>query len=458
MVTSILLLVTALGAGSAAGDLGPGAPPGLLSETLANGLQVTILPDSASPVVATQLWYHVGSANEEAGSRGFAHLFEHMMFGETTHHARDQYARHHHRHGGWQNAYTTFDETVYQSVIAPEHLREVLAMEADRMVHLVLSQENLDNEKKIVSEELRLRTENDPFSRVEVRTLKAVLGHHPYASPPVGTHDDVAAATLDQSRRFYDQYYRPRNAHLVVVGPVDAQATLKAVRESFGAIPAGGITPAEVPSLADWSFPEEVSLTEDLPPTEVAVLVFPLPPAGAEDHWAIEVLTRMLGGAEVDPFEEVLIGDRRRAVHAETVWLRGRRGGAVLFVAAYLPYRRRATGFRLVEETLGELSRLDWLTEESLASAKRALIRQEMRRTFFADQRADAIGRAAWWLGDEQLAFTGTAHIRELTRDEVAAAYRKLIAEASPIRLYIKPERVPLVVRLFGWIYPLLNR
>jgi len=455
---SALFLIAALGAGSAAGETDLGALPGLLSDTLPNGLRVTILPDPASPVVATQLWYHVGSANEQAGSRGFAHLFEHLMFGETTHRARDEYAQHHHRHGGWQNAYTAFDETVYQSVIAPEHHREVLAMEADRMVHLVLSQENLDNEKKIVSEELRLRTENDPLSRVEVRALKAVLGHHPYAHPPVGTHEEVAAANLEQCRRFYEQYYGPRNAHLVVVGPVDPEATLAAVRESFGVIPAGGITPAEVPSLVGWSFPEEVKLTEDLPPAEVAVLAFPLPPAGAEDHWAIEVLTRMLGGAEVDPFEEVLVDQQRRALYAETIWLRGRRGGAVLFAAAYLPYRRRTTGFQLMEETLAELSRLDWLTEESLASAKRALIRQEMRRTFFADLRADAIGRAAWWLGDEELAFTGISHIRDLTRDEVAATYRKLIAEAAAIRLYIKPERVPLVVRLFGWIYPLLNR
>ncbi len=435
-----------------------GPPAGYRSVVLDNGLRVSVLADPAHPVVATQVWYHVGSANEDAGSRGFAHLFEHLMFGRTSRHERDEYAALHHRAGGYENAYTSWDETVYVSEIAPDDHGSVLELEADRMVNLVLDADNLANEQRIVTEELRLRTRNDPFNRVMVAALEAVLGGHPYAHTPAGTPEEIAAATLGQCARFYARYYRPRNAHLVVVGPVDPDATLVAVRHWFGPLPADGETPPDVPALIDWSFPEDVVLEEDLPPVETALYGFPLPPAGSVDRWALAVLEQLLAGGQVDPFAEILVERRRKAVFAQTTWLTMRRGGAVVFAAAHLPYRRRATAFRLADRARDELAQLAWLTEESLAGAKRALLRQELQRTYFAESRAAAIGRAQWWLGDERSAFEAAERIEAVTREQVAAAFRRYISEAEPVRVYLRPERVPWYVRWFGWLYPLVSR
>src|SRR6185436_5542916 len=222
-----------------------GLPAGYVQTRLDNGLAVSILPDPTMPVVATEVWYHVGSANEEPSTRGFAHLFEHMMFGGTASHAKEDYWEHHHRFGGEDNAYTSFDETVYESEIPPEGHAEVLAMEADRMANLSLTPDNLANEKRIVTEELRLSTENSPFARLQTKLLKAVFGEHPYALSPVGTKEDIDAATLDLARGFYARYYRPRNAHLVVVGPVDAARTLEEIEKDFGPLPADGVTPPD---------------------------------------------------------------------------------------------------------------------------------------------------------------------------------------------------------------------
>src|SRR5262245_9099728 len=224
-----------------------GAPPGYVATKLPNGLEVSILPDPAAPIVATQVWYHVGSANEDKGSRGLAHLFEHLMFGATKTHGKEDYERLHHRFGGDENAYTSPDETVYVSEIPPEGHAEVLALEADRMRGLVLSEENLANEQKIVTEELRLRTENDPMSRLFVEAQKQLLGDHPYAFSAVGEKKDVAAATVASCRSFYDRYYHPDLAHLVIVGPVDADATLREVERAFGPLAPGATRPAEVP-------------------------------------------------------------------------------------------------------------------------------------------------------------------------------------------------------------------
>src|SRR5258706_2619483 len=150
----------------------------LVQETLPNGLEVTILPDPTMPVVATQVWYHVGSANEAKDSRGLAHLFEHLMFGATATHGRGDYDKFVTSVGGEDNAFTSPDETIYVSEVPPQAAEEILRREADRMRGAALTQENLDNEKKIVTEELRRGTENDPMSRLLVQAQRGRPGEH----------------------------------------------------------------------------------------------------------------------------------------------------------------------------------------------------------------------------------------------------------------------------------------
>ncbi len=453
----IFVLAAVLLTAGARGD-GGNEPPGYVSETLPNGLEVSILPDPAAPIVATQVWYHVGSANEQPGQRGLAHLFEHLMFGRTTHHEKTVYWDFHHRHGGSENAYTSEDETVYLSEIAPQEHLGVIDLEADRMVNLVPDPENLENEKKIVNEEFRMRAENNPEIRVLVAAQKAILDDHPYAVDPSGTKEDVSAATLAECFDFYERYYRPDNAHLVISGPVDARSTLDAVERAFGPIPGGGRTPPDVPALLGFEYPEEVDLREDLPPVKTAVIGFPLPPADATDAAAVEVLVQMLSRGAVDPFREEIVARRHKAVVAGTEVIEFRRGGAVVFYAASLPYRRKRTAFRLMEEARARLGRLDWLTEETLASAKKALERQQLEGDYYTASRARAIGMARWWEGDERKAFDRLDRLNAVTRDQVATVFRRYVMEPRPVRLYVVPERIPILVRLFGWLYPLVSR
>jgi zinc protease len=329
-------------------------------------------------------------------------------------------------------------------------------MEADRMVNLKLTQENLDNEKKIVTEELRLRTENSPEARVLIAAQKALLGSHPYAFDPSGSKEDVAAATVESCRAFYGAHYHPNHAHLVVVGPVDAAAVLAEARRVFDPVPAGGTEPREIPPLLTWTYPEETDLQEDLPPVEAALMGFPLPPPDSEDADALDVLGQMLSGGSVDLFHEEHVRLRHRAIEAGTQVFDFRRGGGIVFYAVSLPYRRKATAFRDMLRTRETLSGLAWLTDESLLSAKRTILRRELRQAYDAEARADAIGRARWWLGDERRAFDRVDRIRKVTREQVAAAYRTYVGSARPIRIYLRPEHVPLMVRLFGWLYPLV--
>ncbi len=441
----------------AAGAAIAAPPPGYVSETLPNGLSVSILPDPRMPVVATQVWFRVGSANEEPETRGFAHLFEHLMFGGTPAHPKRAVWDLHERYGGDVNAFTSFDETVYVSEIPPAGHEEVLAIEADRMAHLDLDEENLANEKRIVTEELRVSTENDPFSRLFTKALEEILGAHPYALTPVGTKEDIAAATLEHAREFYAAWYRPANAHLVVVGPVDPAVTLAAIRREFGPLPEGGAPPADVPAIPDWPLPERIALEEDIPPVEVAVLGFPLPPPAHPDADALRVAAEILAGGSVDLFEDEIVRVRRKALEAGTEIAWARRGGVLAFYAANLPYRREQTAFRHIEEARTSLGAFEWLDPDRLSAAKRSLRAEEFRRSYYASAMADAIGRAAWWEGDAARAFDAAARIDAVSAEEVRRVVRRWILDARPVRLYVRPEKVPLYVTLFGWLYPLLG-
>jgi len=322
----------------------------------------------------------------------------------------------------------------------------------------VLNEENLENEKRIVAEELRLVMENNPFSRVGVAALKTVLDGHPYAHTPGGTRENVAAATLEQSRSFYDRYYRPRNAHLVIVGPVDGPATRDVVERLFTPLPAGGESAAEIVPLIDWPLPRDpVVLKEDLPPAEIAIVAYPLPPLRSGDRWPLAVMQQLLGGGGVDLFEEELVSRRQKAVFAQTAWLEMRQGGALAFITASVPYRRRSTAFRLVDESLRAVADGDWLAPEKVEAAKRTLIRREMERVYHVDRRAEAIGRAWWWMGDETLAFDAPQRIERVSPEQVRTVFERYVLAAGPARVYLRPERVPLHVRLFGWLYPLVD-
>jgi zinc protease len=429
----------------------------LVQTTLPNGLEVTILPDTTMPIVATQVWYHVGAANESDDSRGLAHLFEHLMFGATTTHAQGDYSKFVTSVGGEENAYTSLDETIYVSEAPPGATLEILRREADRMRNLVLTQENLDNEKKIVTEELRLRTENDPMARLLVQAQRALLRGHPYAYDPSGSKTDVAAATVASCRAFYDAYYHPNNAHLVVVGPVDPEQVLAAVREVFGPLPRGGETPKDVPPLYGWSFPTGFSLKEDIPPVEVALVGAPLPQADASDAIAVEVMLEVLAGGSVDPLHEIVVARRKKAIEAGIETLSFRRGGGVIFYSASLPYRREKTAMRVLDEAIGELDRMDWLTDQTLESGKHRLLEDEADDEVFAEERAQEIGQSRWWLGDASRALDRTSRIDAVTKEQVAAAWHRYVGEAKKILVYVKPEHVPAYIRMFGWLYPLFS-
>src|SRR5713226_9320518 len=232
-IFAVLVLVCAVGAAPAAAA-GPGLE--VTEATLDNGLRVLLLEDHRSPIVSVQMWYRVGSRNERVGATGLAHFLEHMMFKGTPTNGKGQFARLVENNGGQDNAFTSQDVTSYYVDIAADKVDMVLRLEADRMRHLLLDPKEIDSERQVVMEERRTRTEDDPDGYLSEEFLAAAYKAHPYGWPVIGWMEDIARITPPELRGFYDRYYQPTNAILVIVGDVEARRIVGRVREVFGRI------------------------------------------------------------------------------------------------------------------------------------------------------------------------------------------------------------------------------
>ena len=202
--------------------------------TLKNGMRVIVIPDRRAPTVTHMVWYRVGSADEPAGKTGLAHYFEHLMFQGTKSIPPAEFSRIIERLGGQDNAFTSFDYTAYYQRIAARHLGRVMAMEAERMQNLQLSQKEVDTEREVIKEERRLRTDNDPRALFGERLRATLYLAHPYRRPVVGWMDDVERLKLKDAMAFYRRHYTPANAIVVIVGDVDPAAALKLAEQHYG--------------------------------------------------------------------------------------------------------------------------------------------------------------------------------------------------------------------------------
>ncbi|WP_338809344.1 pitrilysin family protein [Neisseria leonii] len=205
---------------------------------LGNGMKILVKEDRRAPVAAVRLWYRVGSVDEEAGKTGLSHALEHMMFKGTPSVPSGEYSRRVAALGGDNNAYTTRTDTVYTADLAVKNLREVLQMEADRMVNLNFSDRDFENEMKVIREERRWRVEDNPFGKLNEAAMRR-LWHKPYNQVSViGGMADLHALSAEDLRAWYRKWYAPNNAMLVIVGDVDAAQTVRTAAEIFGKIPA----------------------------------------------------------------------------------------------------------------------------------------------------------------------------------------------------------------------------
>jgi zinc protease len=284
--------------------------------TLPNGLDVILSEDHRLPLVAVNLWYHVGPANEDAGRTGFAHLFEHMMFQGSKHVPGDLHFKTVEAAGGTDlNGTTDFDRTNYFETMPADRLETALWLESDRMGYLLddLDQGKLSNQQDVVRNERRQSVENQPYGIVEEELYHQLFPKgHPYYASVIGSHADIQAAKLDDVKAFFKQFYAPNNASLVIVGDMDKAKTRALVEKYFGSLKRGAAVTKpsiETPRITA----ERRAVVKDrieLPRVYMAWLTSPIYTPGDSDA---DIAAGVLGGGRSSRLYKTLVYDKQIA-------------------------------------------------------------------------------------------------------------------------------------------------
>ena len=289
-----------------------------VSKTLDNGLKVIVREDARAPVVVTQLWYKVGSVDEEAGKTGLSHVLEHMMFKGTPTVPSGEYSKRITAMGGELNAYTNRDETVYYQTVAKQHLPEVLQMEADRMVNLGFSNKDYVNELEVVKEERRLRTDDSPSGRLYEKLYQTAFTTSGNKSPIIGSMDDLTHMTGDDARAWYRKWYAPNNATMVIVGDVNAKQAIKQVETAFGALKPSALPKRALPAEPKQTQARqaEVSAPSELPIVAFGYQVPQLKNINDKLPYALDTLADVLDGNAASRMEKNLVRAKPIALSA----------------------------------------------------------------------------------------------------------------------------------------------
>lgn len=287
--------------------------------TLANGMQVVVVPNHRIPVVVHMVWYKVGAADEPDGRSGIAHFLEHLMFKGTPAYPDGAFSQIVARNGGRENAFTTSDYTAYYQTVAKDRLELVMRMEADRMTHLILNKEQIEPERQVVLEERRMRTDSNPGALLDEYVDASLFLNYPYRRPVIGWAQEVRSLKVDDILAFYRNWYEPNNAILVVAGDITA-AELKPLAEKYyGAIPRGPdiqrLRPPEPPQRA----PRRVVFKDERVREPAWSRVYMAPShffGDTKQVYALQVLADVLGGGASSLFYRNLVIDGKKAISA----------------------------------------------------------------------------------------------------------------------------------------------
>jgi predicted Zn-dependent peptidase len=411
---------------------------------LDNGLRVILSEDRRTPIVGVNLWYDVGSRNEERGRTGFAHLFEHMMFQGSANVAKGEHFALIQAAGGTLNASTWTDRTNYFETLPSHELELALWLESDRMASLLpaMTQEKLDNQRDVVKNERRLSVDNQPYGTAEER-MQALMWPkgHPYHHSTIGSMEDLTAASLDDVSRFFATYYAPNNAVLTVAGDFDRDAALAGIERHFGPIPANPTLPAaptgDVPASLGGEIREVVSDQVELPRIHLA---YRIPPFGTDAHEAFNVLSDVLGTGRASRLYRSLVRDRQLAADVAAFVFPWAHGSTALGIWATA--RPEVSVEALEAQLLAEIDRLvaDGPTEDELGRVRTMHAAAAEAGLEQIGERADRISQYACLFDDPEMVNTEVARYDAVTAADIRAAVGERIGADNRLVLTYVPD------------------
>jgi zinc protease len=419
----------------------PAAAPALTlpveTATLANGLRVLVHPDHSAPVVSSYVFYRVGSRNEQLARTGMAHLFEHMMFNGGKKFGPGQFDDLIEGNGGSTNGYTTRDFTTYLNNFPREALPIVLDLEADRMGHLAITPENLEQERGIVMEERRLRIDNDVGGTMYEQLYLHAYERSPYRWNPVGFMEDLRLITLADAKAFHKTYYAPNNAVLVLSGDIEPAEGFALAKKYFGAIPRQ--TPPGPVSAEEPAQLGERRITVRKPAELPAVLIgwHGVRTLDA-DRPALDVVGKLLTGGDSARLDRALVREHEltTGVSADLTW--GIDANLFVVYAQARPGKGIPMLEQRIDEVLATMAK-EPVTPEELATAKRQLRAEFVKGLKTVSGKANQLGFCEVVLGDYRRLFGFEAEWEAVTAEDVQRVVATYLTPAKRTVVVLDP-------------------
>ena len=409
---------------------------------LPNGLRVVLSQDKSAPVVAVSVTYDVGSRNERPGRTGFAHLFEHLMFQGSANVGRGEHFALINDVGGTFNGTTNSDRTNYFETVPANQLPMCLFLEADRMGALDISDFNLKNQREVVKEEKRQRGGNQPYGEVQDTLLGLIYQDFAYKHTTIGSMDDLNAATLDDVRAFYKQYYAPNNAVLTVVGDFNVGEAKKQIEKYFG-----GLSAAPAPPPVQIAEPlhrgeRRATIQDKLADRNEYIQAYLTVPGSHPDAPALNLLSAILGrGGRTSRLNRDLIETRKAGGVSASAG--ESRGPGTLDITVTLNQNNFDDIEKMVDSTIATLQK-DGPTDDELRRAKEAVrVATILRRTSGAQGLAVSLGQAAVYFGDAERVNTQYDRYQAVTADDIKRVARQYLTSDNRAVLRVEALGAP---------------
>ncbi len=402
-------------------------PMNVTEKVLPNGLKVLLKEEHKAPVVTFQIWYKVGSRNEELGKTGMSHLLEHMMFKGTKTYGPKTFSQTVMRNGGNDNAFTGKDYTAYFENMAADRIAISLDLESDRMQNLLIDPKEFLSEREVVKEERRMRTDDDPTSTmVEQMTAEAFIAH-PYEWPVIGWMADINNITRDDLANHYRTYYAPNNATIVVVGDFDTKALLPQIEKFFGQILRGPAVP-KVAAVEPKQMGERRIVVKKQAELPAVFAGYHTPDVKSSDSYALEVLQGILSSGKSSRLYKSLVYEKQLALYAGGDYTNMANDPNLFYVyAGVMPGK---TTDEVEKAIYGEIDRLKTtpVTDEELQKAK-----NQIEAGFIMGQ--DSIFYQAMLLGEYETVASWkmvgdyVEKIRAVTKEDVHRVAKEYFSE-----------------------------
>ena len=378
------------------------SPPALANPheyLLDNGLKLIVKQDHRSPVVVTQIWYKAGSIDELNGVTGVAHVLEHMMFKGTEKVPNGEFSKKIAAAGGRENAFTSYDYTAYYQQLHKRSLPMAMELESDRMRNLILTEEEFSKEIKVVMEERRLRTDDQARSLLYEKMMAMAYQAHPYKNPIIGWMNDLENMRVEDAQEWYDRWYAPNNAILVVVGDVDAEEVFKLAQKNYGTIQKHSLLP--INARKPQTEPPQVGTKRITvkAPAELPYLIMGYHAPGIKnvatdwEPYALEILEGVLDGNASARLNKSLVRENQIANSASAGYGAMARGPSIFFLSA-VP-RAGKTVVELEQALRGEIEKIikEGVTEEELARVKAQVVASHVYQLDSIYSQAMQLGR-----------------------------------------------------------------